>query len=199
MFVCDNPKIVFVAIPKTATRSIYGLLKDNFGGRVISDHARKIPPAYNNYFSFCIVRNPYDRICSDYWSRCRRGSDRYGILTKFKQQGLENTLESYLDVYPRESRSTWFAQHNFIEGNNINKILHFEKLQEEFNELPFVKNNITLPLINTTSKKVFSPKTKDFLTPRPTWQELVTPAAGKKINNIFKKDFELLDYEMMEF
>ena len=199
MFVCHNPKIVFVAIPKTGTRSIYAALQNNFGGSILNDHARKIPKTYGGYFKFCVVRNPYDRICSDYWSRCQREHDRYGFIENFKKRNLENNLENYLDIISLDSRHRDFEQYNFIEGNNINQILHFENLQEDFNNLPFVTSPIELPLINTTSKKVFSPKTKAFTIPRPSWEELVTSAAAKKINKLFKKDFELLNYKMLEF
>ena len=66
MFICPDHNIVFVAVPKTATRSIYKILEADFNGELYNhqDHMQIIPDEFKHYFSFCVIRNPYDRICS---------------------------------------------------------------------------------------------------------------------------------------
>ena len=53
----------------------------------------------------------------------------------------------------------------------------------------------------TSSKKktVRKRKTKKYNIPRPHWRELVTPECGKFINERYKQDFELFNYEMEDF
>lgn len=194
MFICRDYKVIFVAIPKTGTRSIYTVLKEQFGGQLLSEHARDIPKQYDSYFSFCVVRNPYDRVCSDYWLRCHRSNDKYQFRNKFKQRNLDNTLENYISIFQNESFSSKFPQADFYEGNDINQVLRFENLQEDFNTLPFVKTYVDLPISNPTTAK-----TKANITIRPAWEEMITPEAGRIINNLYDKDFKLFNYEMLEF
>ena len=197
MFVNHEHKFVFVAIQKTATRSIYSYLKENLGGKQLNQHRPDIPAEYKRYFSFCVSRNPYDRICSEYWSKCRRDNDRYQYKKRFEISNLENSLENFLSMIPkRHGRAVW-QQALFIKPNRIDKILRFENLQDDFNTLPFISSGTVLPHANSTSTtKIIGDK---IIKPRPPWEELVTPVAGRMINKLFEEDFKLLNYEMMEF
>lgn len=182
MIICHDIKVIFVAIPKTGTRSISNVLRKQFGGKTIREHEQIIPEEYMDYFSFCVVRNPYDRICSNYWQRCHGELDGWKCKDTFKKMSIDNTLENYLTVF-ENADSSW-PQADWVVDNDIDQILRFETLEEGFNTLPFVTTFISLPTLNASNK--------------PPWEEIVTPAARKKINKIFEKDFRLFNYEMKE-
>jgi len=203
MFICPNHNIVFVAVPKTATRSIYEILKTNFNGELYDhqDHMRVIPNEFKNYFSFTVVRNPYDRICSTYWHLCKKENkrskmyDSFGYLREFEKGGQPNTLESYLhaiQIRPSLHSPQQYLWHN---RNRIDQVLRFENLQEDFNTLPFIKESINLPYKNVTAVI----KGVENSNPRPSWQEMIDSATGKMINSIYKEDVERFGYERIEF
>lgn len=204
MFLCHSPhKIAFVAVPKTGTRTIYKILKDHFNGKLMGEHMQIIPGKCRSYYSFIIKRNPYDRTCSTYWALCRRNGDRYHYKEQFKRKGVENTLENFLihiDNFNLSIRMHLPPQYNWYIHNNISKIIEFNHLEEEFNNLPFVKEKIKLPVINHTTRKHIPTPEKPVGHPiRPHWEEMITSKEGKLINKIYGKDFEYLGYEMRKY
>jgi hypothetical protein len=182
MQLCSDIKVIFVAIPKTGTRSIGAFLRNHFSCQPLGEHKQNIPKEYKEYFSFCVVRNPYDRICSNYWQRCHGDFDSWKCKDTFQKLGIDNTLENYLAVF-EHSDSSW-PMTKWIVNNDIDQILRFETLEEDFNTLPFVKTFTKLPMLNASNK--------------PPWEELVTTTARKRINKIFENDFKLFNYEMIE-
>lgn len=201
MIICPNFKIVFIAVPKTGTRSIYRVLQDHYSGRRIQDHLQIVPEQYKNFFTFIVKRNPYDRACSTYWAMCRRNPsfDQYGWLANFKLKDLENTLENFLSV--AKSRKNYkinhsIQQYKFHNRNRIDQILRFENLQEDFNKLPFIKTPVELPRINITVDIKSTPKKVRIS--RPHWKDIVDDKSIKLINEIYAKDFKLLGYEMIK-
>lgn len=180
MIVCPDIKVIFVAVPKTGTRSINAYLRKHFECQPLGEHKRNIPAEYKDYFSFCVVRNPYDRICSSYWQRCHGKYDSWKCKDTFKKMGVDNTLDNYLTIF-ENADSSW-PQADWIIDNDINQILRFETLEEDFNTLPFVKEFAKLPKLNASGK--------------PPWQELITPSAKEKISRIFERDFKLFNYEL---
>jgi len=197
MMYCPSHDVVFVAIPKTGTRSIYYILKNQYGGKLYKEHLPVIPKQFIHYFSFCVVRNPYDRICSAYWSLCHRQGDRYGYKGMFAKRRQPNTLVSFLDAIKLDfqRRRRELPQYKFHEENRIDQILRYETLQEDFNTLPFLTNPVTLPRSNSTTEG----RTKATPKPRPPWEQLVTVEAGQMINEMFAKDFKLFNYKKKEF
>lgn len=76
MFICENHKVVFVAVPKIATRIIYEVLEKYYDGKLYDEHYQIIPRCYKKFFSFTIIRNPYNRAYSDYWHACQKNKTR---------------------------------------------------------------------------------------------------------------------------
>jgi len=204
MLICPKYKIVFVAPPKTGTRTIYYTLKKYYEGHVLGEHARIIPKQCEEYFSFVTVRNPYDRACSAYWHACHREQnkqskwyDKYGCLKRFSQQGLSTTLENFLIEVQSASPRIIISHPQYLwhEQNHFNRILRLENLQEDFNSLPFIKEHIQLPFANSTT--TYRPGKN--LVIRPSWKEMIDKTTGQMINEIYAKDFELLGYERIDF
>ena len=198
MFVYPQIETVFVSIPKTATRSISVFLKKKYSVVKLANHQAIIPDKYKNYFSFIVIRNPYERICSLYWSMCRRSnSQRYPYVKIFKERAWDNSLENFLKILQEQNQRKrhQFAQYKYFEHNDISQIIRYESLQEDFNKMSFVEDNAELPRNNSTTKD----RTTATLERRPFWKNMVTSEEGKMINEMFKEDFELLDYKMEKF
>jgi hypothetical protein len=177
MHYSDNPKIVFVAIPKTGTRSVVDYLEEHFNARKAKGthtHSSDIPARLKNHYSFTIVRNPFDRMVSYWWSTCKRpGSPkRMGFETFLLQEGLRGGFQ-----YP------------YFKLNRFDKVIRYENLERDFMKLPFFIEGTSLKWLNPTVREWKGP-------PRPSTLEILTPRTCEIIRKKFRKDFELLGYSM---
>lgn len=126
-------KFIFIQPKKTATSTLHGVL---FRYMVvdyskISRHAKysealELYPESKNYFKFCFVRNPWDRIVSFYF---------------FKKDGLatvkipkDMSFKQFVNLVITEHKITMPDQYGHIEGfDNFSFIGRFENLQQDFN------------------------------------------------------------------
>lgn len=191
MIISQKNKIVFIAIPKTGTRSIYRALIDNYDGiQWKVDHYRDIPEWCKGYYTFTVVRNPYERLVSAWWSTTQRG----GKLKKAYINHLKDDL-SLLNYCQNLKKFTyWHSQPQVIwlKNNRFDKIIRFENLKEEWLNLPFNTTGTELPHINTTTW--ISPNNP---TARNPYQEYLTPDIIEIINDYYKEDFDMLKYQML--
>lgn len=201
MFVCHNKKFIFIDVPKTGSRSILHFLEENFQGNTTASHQIVIPSQYKDYFKFGVVRHPYDRMCSLWWSTSKRITDRHGYRKEMKQLGVHNTLAGFLEVLEhRMQKSNYQAswrtpamhvipQYEFVRQVGFDQILRFEHLEEDFNTLPFIDEPAILPKINTTTEeRKNNPK-------RPPTEELVGEEEKATIQRLFDVEFDMFNYE----
>jgi len=196
MYISDKYKIIFIAIPKTGTRTIYNVLETHFQGYLYNDHELIIPWKYRRYKSFIIQRNPYDRACSMYWSLCKRIGDKYGYIEKLEENTFVNFLKLLRNKYYLTDNirgSHCYPQSLFHTKNRIDNIISFENLENEFNQLDFVHERILLPQMNPTV--IYN--TQQNLEARPPSSELLNSESIQLINEIYKDDFDLLPYDKM--
>ena len=179
MHYTNDPKIVFVAIPKTGTRSIVQYLEKYFGAKKgARTHEDTIPPQFRKHYSFTVVRNPFDRIASEWWAHCCRPKGKWygmGLMTYIKKPKWRE------------------FQHPYLKNNNLDKVLHFETLEDDFKTLPFYIEGTTLEWLNPTVYK-----TDNNPTPRPSTEELFTPDIRRAFIQKYKKDFVVTGYSMEE-
>lgn len=173
--ICKEYKIVFVAVPKTGTRSIYRLLQENYGGVVFRDHLKVIPKEYKDYYSFVIKRNPYARLIS-YWWHIKN------IVKK-----IDYELNDFLDLIIQKKYDKTHIEPQWLwyQYNRIDKILTTERLEREFNELTFIDEYVELPKRHFWSDK------------RKPWKEFLNEEIIEKINYIYRIDFEKLNFEKL--
>ena len=176
-------KLIFYRIPKNASTSVYdqlgssNIIKQN--EKLINCNAdqnlykRWFSPTHlkpeelkkitglnlNDFFSFCIVRNPWDRVVSMYFF-CKKHDlhSLYGIDEDYDFNFFCKTLNKYKnDKYfiACHSQSQW-AKRSYAPS----RILRFENIQEEFKQmvedigLQGVSKN--LPHKNKTNHKHYS-------------------------------------------
>lgn len=139
------------------------------------------------YDWFVVVRNPYDRILSEYYSR-------YGGIGDVNIDHTKNEMNLYL-IEKINNRNNWskskghyLEQFKYIDNITVINILKFENLEKEFYELMKKYNihNIMLKKENTKemSKSQIKYTTNDFS------KELI-----ELINTVYNTDFVLFDYK----
>jgi hypothetical protein len=199
-------KILFIHIPKTAGTSIehYLIKKDNvvinykdnvknlfsYNGKYGFDHSLQhltfkeillLYPKVEEYKKFTVVRNPYDRIVSEYYYHLQ-------ITRKWKKQKTEiqEDFEEFLNFY-FNTNDTFdnhkIPQYKYIEGINENdiKIMKFETLKTDF--MDFFNEELQYH-INKTKRD------KNYL-------DILTPNTIKKINEYYYEDFIKFNYELI--
>jgi hypothetical protein len=143
-----------------------------------------IPPkyfgdnTYNGKILFAIVRNPYERIISEFKYRVLKCND----INKFikKNLGIYKKNKFILD-------SHFIPQSEFIYGNPpCNEILRFENLKEDFEKL---------------MKKYNYPKMKLLNHNKSIEKTITIKNLNKKsinlINEVYKEDFKNFGYKML--
>jgi len=169
-------KFYFIGIPKTGCTSVRAALSNflykerrknqNQKFKHFTNLEYKKIEKLNNYFSFAFVRNPFDRMVSQYRFSGKRWFKKYEELSNYKP-----TFINYVKYLVGEGRP--FSRHRspllnvgydkdwsmmqFIEGG-VNFIGKFENLQQDFNVIcdkigiPQQK----LPHLNKTNHKHYT-------------------------------------------
>ena len=202
--------LFFIHIPKNAGSTINVIFKKHLGmdmGRnyflnkhqKYSDIKKKykislhhIPPKYfedsspyQNKELFCIVRNPYTRMISEY----KYYQDYYKTCEKITPQGLNKFIQK---IPKLQKKNPWIydghliPQSVYVEGIDIKEenILKFERLEEDFEKL---KTRYQMPDLKLTHHRK-SPGKLDVSD--------YTPESIDIINNIYSSDFTKFNYSI---
>lgn len=112
MFISDKAKILFFHVPKCAGSSLHSFLKQKYGDHTPDPlppvhHVRvkdylKYNPGKKDYFKFCFIRNPFDRLLS-----------AYSDYTQIR-------------VTPQQDKD-FFLKHNLIKKDRLDKALSVYK------------------------------------------------------------------------
>jgi hypothetical protein len=188
----NKRKIIFIHMPKTAgislVKSIFGDVTLE-GHRSVSFYKQVFGSRYSDFFTFTIVRNPWDRLYSSY---------------KFLQKGGinihdKNAFETHLSIYKDfedfvlnglNEKIIWeimhfIPQHEFICDKNgkiivdyVGKFENLNKVVDKINDI--LKSEFKLEHHNKTNKKDY----KDIYT-----TEMIV-----KVNQIYQKDIDIFEY-----
>ncbi|MBN2166111.1 MAG: sulfotransferase family 2 domain-containing protein [Marinilabiliaceae bacterium] len=129
------------------------------------------------YISFAVIRNPYDRIVSEFFWLKNNNGDFCMDLSQFI---LKYLPENYLND------RHLLPQYVFVTRNEnicVDALIRFENLNSDCDR--FFKDKG----INTHLEHIHS-------TNKPCYNDLLNPECRSMIRNIYKKDFELLNYDV---
>ncbi len=138
----NNPKCVFVHIPKAAGTTIRkGVFKEDYLGPVF----RSIPEDWSPYFKFTFVRNPYDRMVSA-WKMFTEGMEKskwaYNNEPPLKNMSfidfLKIAVDDSIDYHSRNSVESVLRHHTLPQIHpyhcfmDLDFIGRFENFEDDF-------------------------------------------------------------------
>ncbi|PWJ40939.1 sulfotransferase family 2 domain-containing protein [Sediminitomix flava] len=187
----DN-KMLFIHIPKSAGSSIGKvLIGDKKPGHWTTDDFMAMNKArFNEYYKFCFVRNPWDRVVSSFFYLKKGGNNPKDL--EFSQTELKNinSFEEFVySLNENENLQNWIhfiPQNHFITDGygriNVDYVGKFESLDQDFS---LVLEKIGLPQIELP--KVNKSKHKNY-------QEYYTDETKEIIGNLYREDISLFNY-----
>jgi len=134
-----------------------------------------------NSYKFSMVRNPFDRIVSQFESMKQRRD-----LRDFIGMNASDSFDRYLDLIKNKKHVQWEPQWKFLyddEGHKIvDKVMRFENFKLEVSSLlkSFNIKIDEIPWLNRSGRK----KTEYYY----------CDSSYEKVRNMYKRDFELLEY-----
>lgn len=165
MFIQEQPKCIFIAVPKTASIAIHRMLETSFARKIPHGPSQKYHQSaskclqelgeenWREYFSFGFVRNPYSRFYSlyrDFSSSVRRERGEgtaSGSFESFCEGFLESNFCENIHFQP---------QHHFLchQGSiAVDRVGHFETLEQD---LKSISQQLKTPFAPLTSVTVIS-------------------------------------------
>ena len=198
MVVCHIRKIIFIHIPKTAGSSIEHLLRDEGkyeldfigvrNGRSTHHYMGIelkliLKELYPTYYKFSFVRNPYDRLISEYfWCRINNVGHKFNKTFDEFLDYVEDVIKNKKFFKPIEN-DHFIPQYSFLFFNNkllVNNIFKYEDLETV---APLIKKRLKIK----TSLQHLNKSVKNEIT--------LTQEQKDRIYNLYQIDFETFNYE----
>ncbi|GAA0857205.1 sulfotransferase family 2 domain-containing protein [Aliiglaciecola litoralis] len=180
--------VAFIHIPKTAGNSFmkaFSLLNTSVNFKRLSTANGIDAQSWQDAYSFCVVRNPYDRAVSSYYFHVK--TDYQGQLMSRYPKLKSYTFEQYLELRTKYNEFLLMPQVNFISRRDgladVKKILRFESLQQGIEQIN-QDLNVKLELEHLNS----SPRPKNY-------QSFYNETTFKLVSDIYAKDIEAFNYE----
>ena len=183
MHVSRRHRFVYIGIPRTASKSMFQWLSENFESENVGGHHDSIVPAeFEDYFVFTTVRNPYDRAVSGWFFEPVIKSPHDAP----KPPSLAASLRNFL-AEKRAGTQKFPGQAGFVQKSGATLALYFERLPECLGELPFVdKKNI--PPFPHNNAGGYRPPERDFF-------ELFSSEEEQLVWELDREDFEMFGYD----
>ena len=192
--ILDEKEVVFASVAKSACSSIktsiYGIPPEGIKIHRHTSHLshRRIPKRKSSYFSFAIVRDPYERLASCYRAKFNKVDESNFMFSNYLFGYLKND-DSFEDFVRKVSKipdilcDRHFKAQNkivFASGKNIDFIGKFENLPSDFEEIRQRYGFTKVPTLNKSSGR----------TAADLFSEETRSLASKR----YAKDFELFGY-----
>lgn len=147
---------------------------------------------FNCYFKFSFVRNPWERIWSEYNYRQYPFSFDEFLFNKFPANKDDN-YQTYEDLYRHVLPQSEFL---FDQGGRclVNFIGRFETIQSDFSELT---NTIFGKPLNLPHKNKSSSRIKSFLKKdkKQSYRDMYSDKGEQFVRSYYAQDIELFGYQ----
>jgi hypothetical protein len=188
---------IFIHIPKNAGTSILQALDMGTGDghRPWQDYKMVWPKRWYFYFKFAVVRNPWERVVSNYlYARMPRshyhshdGSTPFGPHPDYEIL-REASFETCVELIPTLKHHGWLPQSHWICGPRgkvmMNYLCRYERLAEDFAYVcRRLKIKSSLPLLNASD------------TNKVRWQDFYDEKTVAKVRRLYAADIETFGYQ----
>lgn len=192
--ILDEKEVVFASVAKSACSSIktsiYGSPPEGIQIHQHTSHLshRRIPKKKTSYFSFAIVRDPYERLASCYRAKFNKVDESKFMFSKYLFGFLKND-DSFEEFVRKVSKipdilcDRHFKAQNkivFASGKKMDFIGKFENLPSDFEEIRERYDFAELPMLNKSSGRTAS--------------DLFSDETRALASKRYEKDFELFGY-----
>lgn len=190
----EKHKAIFFHIPKTGGNSIFESLfeKDQWGHRDVAYYRFVFgKKRFENYFKFCFVRNPYERLYSAYSFLKKGGMNNNDQAFSSTYLNEYNSFENFVEngLFKKEI-TNWVhfrLQSSFVLNKNGKLAVDFvgklENIEVDFNKLKTLLKKESASLTHSNKSKK-----EDFV---------LNDSCKKIIQTVYKKDFELFYPELL--
>jgi hypothetical protein len=190
-------KFIFIHIPKTGGLSLTrALLGSEFNKHVTAKRFQLLLPEdeFKNYFKFCIVRNPWDRVVSAFLYLKKGGLTESNLI--FSQRALQgiNTFDDFVKNYllkklhEKGVYTHFIPQYKFVCDQKGQLLVDYIGRFEEYDQscaYIFSRLGIKQPEV----------KKENANKERSHYREYYTPETIEIVRKIYKKDIDLFKYE----
>ena len=192
--ILDEKEVVFASVAKSACSSIktsiYGSPPEGIQIHQHTSHLshRRIPKKKTSYFSFAIVRDPYERLASCYRAKFNKVDESKFMFSNYLFGFLKN--DDSFEEFVRKVSNTpdilcdrhFKAQNKivFASGKKMDFIGKFENLPSDFEEIRERYDFAELPMLNKSSGRTAS--------------DLFSDETRALASKRYEKDFELFGY-----
>lgn len=143
MFVDHRRRLVFSHNPKTGGRSVIDFVgfDDTAAFRLAHMpthviHRKIFQDSWSDFFSFCVVRNPWERYVSLYYFQRSQAYREILKNNRSAQIAAHFQLNEWIEYnFSSEDRSNWFGIDQIIWWQGVAKVYRFERLSELFDDL----------------------------------------------------------------
>jgi len=149
MMIDHDRRFVFVSTPKAGTHTVFAALSENYGLQREPGgfHRKDAPARCDDYFVFSTARNPYSRAVSVWWHLLFR--DRYRDQWRPKIGTLDflgflKWMVNHPEPPALRGDVVLRPQMAWLCNVRLDRILHIEQIEPEFNALPFVEAPIEI-------------------------------------------------------
>lgn len=186
MHVSRTYRFVYIGIPRTASKSMYQWLSQNFGSESIGGHHDYlVPHEFEDYFIFTTVRNPYDRAVSGWFFepviRSPDDPPKPPSLAVSLRQALAEGLAG-TRKHP--------GQAALVRRCRAELVLHYERLPECLGELPFVDKH-SIPPFPHNNAGGYRDREKGFF-------DLFSSEEEQLVWELERDDFGMFGYQRLD-
>ncbi|MEM8562150.1 MAG: sulfotransferase family 2 domain-containing protein [Pseudomonadota bacterium] len=208
--ISEKYNCIFVHIPKTGGSSIENMIWDweertagILWGGFITEYFNKYQAGglqhllatqirheigedrYSRAFTFSMVRNPFDRIVSQFFYMSKRED-----LRTYISMQADDCFQRYLDLITKRKHVQWERQHRFVHDHHgnclVDRVMRFEDFDREVSKL---MEALKIPFTHIRHDNQ-STQNK---------QGIYDKASYEQVADMFREDFELLDYAIVPF
>lgn len=183
-------KFIFIHINKNAGTSISKALgmfrKKHLTAKELIDHHGIGQINFRNIYKFAVVRNPWDRVVSQYKFRVKTNQCKMRTNPISFKNWVKKVYGKNKDDYYYNNPKMFLTQADWLKDYNdeihIQKVIKFENLESDFSDVTnYLQLNIKLPHYNMTKKKIY--------------YEFYDEESINIISEYFKEDIKLFKYQ----